>query len=391
MKKILIDCSLTGGRGSAKKAAEFIWECKRRKINYLLLTDRKLKPILRDFNLIPDFIVDVSYNKSNRKIYQEFEKKLKKINFDFLIKFGARTAGPYVSRKLSIPYIIIDGGLPDKYEAYPSLYDKETYAKAQKYILTTNFPWKPSTPKFLKNIEVCYFPISTKTKDYLTEIKKLSQEKIIKQISQYFTPFPKKYDLVINLCITDDYVIEKNRATYGAWLTNRQYDQVVGFVRRLVTDLGIFLKDKQIALISDKRISLLSLDLYRKFRNIIPVTWKSRWNYFAEIAIDAISDLTIARAANYQPFIFALARGNNITSPVPADGYMNEDEAAIQASDLSLTKNIAFDDVNYISKLVSFLKDDKFKKKIAKNQLKNFSSFGSKNNTIDELLKTISK
>ena len=391
MKTILIDSSLTGGRGPAKKTAEFIWECKRRKINYLLLTDWKLKSILKDFELYPDITVDVSYNQTNNEIYQIFEKALKKIKFDYLVKFGARTAGPYIAKKIGVPYVIIDGGLPDKYEAFPSLYDKETYAKAQKYILTTNFPWKPSIPKFLKNIEVCYFPISTKTKDYLTEIKKLSQEKIIKQISQYFTPFPKKYDLVINLCITDDYVIEKNRATYGAWLTNRQYDQVVGFVRRLVTDLGIFLKDKQIALISDKRISLLSLDLYRKFRNIIPVTWKSRWNYFAEIAIDSISDLTIARAANYQPFIFALARGNNITSAVPADGYMNEDEAAIQASDLNLTKNIVFDDSNYISKLINFLKDDKLKKKIAKNQLKNFSSFGSKNNTIDELLKTISK
>jgi hypothetical protein len=389
MQKILIDCSLTGGRGPAKKTAEFVWECQKMKVKYFLVTDVKIAFLLREIGITPNKIIKTKLSEQNEKIYKTFREEFKNIDFDFLIKFGARPVGPYIAKEKNIPYVIVDGGLPDKYEPYPSLYDKKTYIDANKIIITTNFPWKVKCPSFLKNIEICYFPISTKTKKYIKFLQKTSKEKTLQRIEKFLTPFPKNYDLILNLSITDDYIDSVSRVTYGAWLTSRQYDQTGGFVRRLITDLGNFLGNKKIALISDNKISQLCLDLYKEFKNIYPVTWRNSWDYYAEIAIDAVCDVTICRAANYQPFQFALSRGNNITTAVPTDGYMNEDEAAIQAAALRLTYNITYDDEQYIKKLFNFLRNKTLINEISEKQKNNFKDFGEKNNTIKSLFKVI--
>lgn len=391
MKKILIDCTLTGGRGPAKKCAEFIWELEKRNMKYSVISESLMAEKLSDFNIKPDVILNVDFSASNEDIYAQFEKAFKKIKFDYLVKFGARTAGPYWARKMNKPYIIIDGGLPDKYELYPSLYDKDTYLGAEKYILTTNFPWNPDLPTFFKNIDVCYFPISDKTKDYLNELSKKTFKEVMKDVAPYMTKFPNNYDMVINLSITNDYVQARSRTTYGAWLKTYEYDQVVGFVRRLVMDLGILAKKKKIVLITDSEIGKVATDLFAEYKNIYPVTWKKNWNYYIEIALDKISDITISRAANYQPFIFALSRGNNVTSAVPANGYMNEDTAAYQAQGLNLTYNLEFNDTEYVSKLLNFYNNNKQQKNISENQKNNVEKFLGTKNTIDVIIDTISK
>ncbi len=382
MTKILIDCTLTGGRGPAKKVAEFIWECNTKKIEYFLLSDKKLQTILDDFGIKSNKVLDIGLNNPAKKIYKIFKDELENIDFDLLVKFGARTPGPYVCRQLNKPYIIVDGGLPDKYEKYPSLYDTQTYKKALRFILTSNFPYKPP-PSPLSNIEVVYFPISYKTNQFIDGLKQTSRKQILKNISSFLTPFPKNIDLIINLNMTDDYVLENSRTTYGAWLTCRQYDQVVGFIRRLITDLGEQFANKRIALISDKAISKIGLDLYNRFPNIFPVTWKKQWSYYTEIALDAVSDITLARAANYQPFIFALARGNNVTTAVPADGYMNEDLAAKQASSLKLTVAINYDDDRYVQKIIAFYGKKDQIKLISSNQKTNYLNFANSKNFIN--------
>jgi len=118
----------------------------------------------------------------------------------------------------------------------------------------------------------------------------------------------------------------------------------------------------------DSAISQIALDLYGEFRNIYPVTWKNKWDYYTEIALDRIADFTISRAANYQPFIYALSQGTNITTPVPADGYMNEDSAAIQASALGLTKLITYDDSDYVQKAGEFFNNSSEIKAVARKQ-----------------------
>lgn len=385
MKKILIDCTLTGGRGPAKKATELVWECTRLNRPYFLLTDSKLNPILREMGITADKIIPINLiEDSDKDIYTFFQDELKKISFDILIKFGARTPGPYASRTLGKPYIIVDGGLPDKYEQYPSLYDKDTYVNAKNFIVTSNFPWIPMVPIFLNNVLVRYFPISLKTSNYISTLKEAKRNSILNKIRPFLTKFPRKSEFILNLNITNDYVKFERRVTYGAWLMARQYDQVVGFLRRLITDLGT--SNKRITIIADSEISRVCTDLFQDFPNITPVSWKNKWNYYAEIALDAISNLTIARAANYQPYIFALARGNNITAVVPADGYMDEDDASIQAQALGLTYSLPYDDEQFVTKAISFLQDTEKQKSISEKQRKNFENFGKTFNCIDTLL-----
>jgi len=387
MKKVLIDCTLTGGRGPAKKAVEFIWECQRLGIPYKLMTDKRLVAILNDFNIKPDYIVPVDFSSSNEEVYSLFEKTMSQIPYDVLIKFGARTPGPYVARKQGKPYIIIDGGLPDSYSSYPSMYDKDTYEKAAIFIVTSNFPWIPTPPIFIKNVRVAYFPLSGKSMERIEKIKVLSNSEIKRKFGKYFTSFAKNPTLSINLSMTNDYVDSKNRTTYGAWLKTYEYDQCVGFIRRLITDLGS--TNKNIEVILDSKIARVATDVLEEFKNITIVTWKSDWDYEAEIALDMLSDITISRAANYQPFIFALSRGNSITSAVPASGYMNEDNAAIQAQALGFTENIPYDDERYIERLMAFFKDKNKQVNMAKNQKQNFESFRKNNNSLTLLLNFI--
>lgn len=387
MKRILIDCTLTGGRGPAKKTAEFVWECQRLNIPYTLITDKRLVGVLKDFNIKPDYIIPINFSSTNKEIYELFEKQFSLIKYDVLVKFGARTPGPYMARKQGKPYLIVDGGLPDKYETYPSMYDKDTYKDAKAYIITSNFPWIPTIPLFLNNVQVAYFPISQQSREFLKEIDTMPKRGLLKKYSKYFTPFSNDSEFVINLSITNDYVDIKSRITYGAWLKASEYDQSVGFIRRLISDLGE--AGKKTDVITDSKIAQVASDILPQYKNIKIITWKRIWCYEAEIALEKIADITISRAANYQPFIFAIGRGNSVTSAVPANGYMDEDNAAIQAQGMLLTENITYDDEGYVKRLFSFIKDKKKQNTISTNQKKNFETFGRKNNSLTLLLNLI--
>lgn len=383
MKTILIDCTLTGGRGPAKKAAEFIWECQRRKTPYKLITDKKLVNILCDLGITPDYVIPIDFSSSNSEIYDLFEKQFKGISYDILVKFGARTAGPYIAKKQGKPYIIIDGGLPDAYEMYPSMYDASTYINAQAYIVTSNFPWVPNPAFSVNNVKVGYFPLSQRTKSFIEKIRSKSKEELVKLYQPFFTPFAKSTEITINLSMTNDYVDSKCRVANGGWLKAKEYDQCVGFVRRLINDLGE--SGKKIEVITDTKVASVASDIVKRLKNISIVTWKNKWSYEAEIALEKIADTTISRAANYQPFSFALARGTSVTTAVPANGYMDEDNAAIQAQGLCLTENIAYDDEEYVKKLMKYISDKKKQVVISKNQKINFEIFGKENNSLDML------
>lgn len=378
---------MTGGRGPVKKTAEFIWECQRLKVPYTLIADSRLTPILEEMNIKPDYSIAIDFSSGNDVIYAQFERLMKDISFDLLVKFGARTPGPYCAMKLGKPYIIIDGGLPDKFESYPSLYDKGTYQKASLIIVTSNFPWIPIKPLFLDNVQVAYFPLSEKSKDFIKKIKLRPAKELISKYQKYFTPFDQTTQLRVNLMMTNDYVETKSRVKYGAWLTAKQYDQCVGFVRRLLSDLGE--TGKRIEVFTDKKISTVVRDILDQYKNVSLVTWKDQWNYEAEIMLDLLSDITISRAANYQPFTFAFCRGNGVTTAVPANGYMNEDAAAIQAQARGLTENIVYDDEQYIDRLLAFNADQNKQKKIAKKLKNNFETFGRENNSLTILFTII--
>ncbi len=93
-KPILIDCSLTGGRGPAKKTMELTQELKENNIPFLVLTDNAFKEKLIDVGVKIDYEVNVNLNDTPKLILEKFYDVISQIDYSFLVKLGARVAGP---------------------------------------------------------------------------------------------------------------------------------------------------------------------------------------------------------------------------------------------------------------------------------------------------------
>ncbi|OGM20856.1 hypothetical protein A2863_00075 [Candidatus Woesebacteria bacterium RIFCSPHIGHO2_01_FULL_38_9b] len=371
-KPILIDVSLTGGRGPAKKALELTSDLTLEKIPFLILTDKGFYPKLKDIGITPNYVVNTNLSDKSIRIIKSFYQTINKIDFAFMIRLGARVAGPIAARKLCKPYIIADGGLPDYLSDKEDLYERKTFENAEKYLVTTQFNWKFPKRSELKNVEICGYPISKKSFNVIKKLKSKKKLDILETISNNLKgELPtSENSLLIDLVMTGDYLFVNNRTTYGAWLTARQYDQCVGFIRRLFTDLGENSNGK-VYLFLDKEISKVIIDLQQKYENISVITFKKDWDFITELYMKAAADVTISRATNYQPYIAALEKGCNITTPVPADGYMDEDTAALQYSRNGFTKFIPYDDEKYIFKLFKFINNKEGQNRISKNLKKN--------------------
>lgn len=155
------------------------------------------------------------------------------------------------------------------------------------------------------------------------------------------------------------------------WLTARQYDQCVGFVRRLLIDLAIMRRSAIYVFLDDLVLDLVE-DVRAQHQNLNIATFKNGWEFETELALQAAADMTISRATNYQPYVAALKKGANITSPVPADGYMDEDSAGAQYQGLGLTKLLTYDDEQYVRKLLEFSDDTDKQKTISQNLEANY-------------------
>lgn len=389
-KTILIDASLTGGRGAAKKAYEFVKRCQELGVLYRLLTSRDFVPKLKELGISPDYAVDVALGDVDERIQEKYFQLLKKIRFDSLVRFGARVPGPTACLKLRKPFVIVDGGLPDKLEPYPSIYYKQAYQKAEKYIVTTQFPWQFPRQTELQNIEVGYFTISRETLEYVRMLRRKKKRDLLKEMAARSVSIKEvRGQLFINLMLTDDYVANPtNRKTYGGWLTTAQYDQCAGFITRLVTDLALQ-SPKPVTLFVDQGVILLTSHLTRQYKNITLLSYPAFWDYTLEILVQAYADINISRAANYQPFVPLVGNGGSITTPVPAAGYMNEDTAAYQLQALGMTEVIEYGDEDYVKKLLLFQQDRQKQRQISEKQMGIADAMVEKKNSADMALREL--
>ncbi len=365
MKTILIDVSLTGGRGPAKKVWEFIQDCVEQKVPYEIITDKQFARKLTDLGIKPTYVIDTNKNEESEVIISKFYDAIKDIDYDLLVKFGARVAGPIASRKLNKPYVLIDGGLPDFLTDEESLYERKTFEQAERVLITTQFDWKFPERTGLKNVEIVCYPLSERRFALTKELANSKKENILEQVMENLSGNIEKAKIttLFNLVITGDYLSRpKERVTYGGWLTTKQYDQSIGFVRRLITDLG--LSNKETSIFIDSDIAEIVQDLVKKYPNVNVLTFKKDWDFETEVLMKKAADCTISRATNYQPYIALFEKGCNVTSPVPANGYMDEDTAGEQYAEKGLTKLIQYDDEMYVEKLLNFIADKKEQKKI---------------------------
>jgi hypothetical protein len=358
MKPILIDCSLTGGRGSAKQAYELITELRSHAIPFFLLTDAAFQPKLTDMGMTPDFVVDTSLNDNPDQIIDAFWEVIEPISYSFMVKIGARMAGPTASLRRKLPYFILDGGLPDYMSDDPGLYSKDVFQSAEKYIITTQFDWEYPRRVDLTNVAVCCYPISQQTFHDIETLKNRTKPDILAEIAPDLDGDVSNAseNLLIDIVMTGDYLTPPNRVAYGGWLTARQYDQSIGFIRRLFTDIGETYSS--CAIFMDRELRDIVTDLRSVYPQIDILTYRDTWSFKTELYMKAAADLTICRATNYQPYIAALEKEANITTPVPADGYMDEDTAGEQYAEKGFTKLIPYDDEYYIAKMKAFLSSD---------------------------------
>jgi hypothetical protein len=309
-KPILIDVSLTGGRGPAKKAYELTSDLKKENIPYKILTDKLFEKKLIEAGLKPDYVADVDLTDKPARIIGEFQRVVGKIECAFMVKMGARVAGPIAARKTGLPYILVDGGMPDYLTEDESLYERKTFEKAENVLITTQFPWVFPDRSKLPNIRACGFPISRETWKFIGDLSAMDKMGILSMFNDDIQGrVPKRSgDLLVDLLFTGDVFENKNRVAYGGWLTAKQYDQCLGFVRRFLIDLCERNK-KELFIFLDREIVSFVEDIERRYPQLSLLTFKKKWNFQLEIAIQAASDITVSRAANYQPYVAALCKG----------------------------------------------------------------------------------
>lgn len=161
--KVLIDCSLTGGRGPAKKAMELTKEFDLKGIDYAVMTDAAFKSKLDDLGVKVSYVVQTSFAETPAVIIEKFHEIVETIDFDVMIKLGARMAGPLAAMKLGKEYIIADGGLPDYTTEGEGLYQQAIFDNAKAIYLTTQFDWVYPNKLTHPNIQTCLYPIATET------------------------------------------------------------------------------------------------------------------------------------------------------------------------------------------------------------------------------------
>lgn len=369
--KVLIDCSLTGGRGPAKKAMELTKEFDLKGIDYVVMTDAAFKSKLDDLGVKVSYVVQTSFAETPAVIIEKFREVAETIDFDLMIKLGARMAGPLAAMKLGKQYIIADGGLPDYTTEEEGLYQQAIFDNAKAIYLTTQFDWVYPNKLTHPNIQTCLYPIATETLQVIEQIQSADRSELVADIAPKITNAEKlrQCDLAIDLVMTGDYLDENNLDTFGGWLKTAYYDQCVVFVRRLVLSLGV--AGVECCLFLDTPIQQAVQDLLARYPNVTPVTYAKQWDFQVELYMKALCDVTISRATNYQPYIAALGKGANITTPVPAAGYMDEDTAGYQYQNTRMTHLIEFDDKDYVKKMLAFVADQPAQDLISKARAQN--------------------
>ena len=168
-------------------------------------------------------------------------------------------------------------------------------------------------------------------------------------------------------------------------ITSSQYDEVVGFSRRFITDLGLQYKGKTLVYVDSELYPIVD-DLFAHYPNIKGCFNKKAWTYETEIYMFRLADILISRATNYVPNIAMMGHGGLVTTPVPAHGYMDEDTAGYQAQALGLTEFIAYDDENYMKKLLLFIQNKEKQKEISKNLMQVSDNMVQTVNAVDLIL-----
>ncbi|MBU1323403.1 hypothetical protein KKE48_04510, partial [Patescibacteria group bacterium] len=288
------------------------------------------------------------------------------------------------------------------FEKYPGKRIGTVYEQANLYLCLCPFPYNTPVPKKMKNVIVCSQPYPQSRLDFANEVKQLTPNQARKKLYGYYPELKKyQYDQLIFLNINDEYVnpfnIYPNNLDYrnqdgfaqNGYLRLNDFDQTNGFVNRLLAGLETNFPGKTLIYMLEK-VRELTAPVLNQCKNVRAF---SRPSPFVDLNVDLLlkqaSDMNICRAAlcDNQCDLYLLGKPC-ITSVVPVN-FMNEDKAIPEAQQRNTAYVIPYDDSDYITKLVKFVKDKKMQQSISKNMLTNFKLMWQKNNFYDYVIQDI--
>jgi len=384
MKKIVFFTGFVGGRGSSK-AIKWLYDgLKEKGYQPIIVSESLYLYKLTDVGLSADYVVERSTTDNDEAIYLKTQRVLDRISFDCMIAFSPRTYGAYYAYKKAIPYVISEYAIPSLFETFPSRYIGDVYKNAAANLLLCQFPLdldRMSNPQQLNNIYVVANPYSQKRLAYARKVRKIKKNKAREMLFKDYPELKTEYDLFINLTMNDEYlspfnVAPNNRSFIDAWenqqngyLSIQAQEQCIGFVSRLIAGLETNYNGRTLIYLLNK-IHYLMQPILDQCKQVVAFSRPAPFiNLDKDLLLKKAADINICRESLGDNTSELYLIGKPLVTTVVPKGFMNEDEGLEQIKRQGTCLAIDYDDPNYITKLISFWKNDSLQKKIQRKQI----------------------
>lgn len=400
-KTVLLATGFVDGRGGSKMCSWFYEEIKARGYNVLVATNSMYKYKLNELNVPCDITIDLEPDDSKETIYEKCSKGLENVHYDFMLSMGWRTYWPYVAYKKNIPYVMVDGGIPSQYGAYPTEFIKEVYEHTKLFLMTTWFSWAAPKNTIVPVLKVVTQPYPVSRVEKLRGLRDLSKIEAKKLVGEKY-PIVKDYehDLLVYLNLSDAYVdpfnhYPNNRNFVDAWghkmadyMDFKEIEPSLFFLFNLIAGFETNYPGKVLLYLMQEKTKVISqpiVDMCKRVKTFAPQSLDLSFDPYIKKA----ADINICRATNCDNQAdLSLIGEPCITSVVPKN-YMDEDTAAIQAEKLGICHQISYDDPDYMKKLFAFIQDRKKFTSMSTQSAATFEKFWKEQNFWDELFKVI--
>ena len=226
----LLATGFVDGRGGSKMCSWFYDEMVDRGYKVIVATNSMYKYKLDELRLTSDIVVDINPEDTREQIYKQCKKGLKDVDFDYMVSIGWRTYWPYIAYKRKIPYVMVDGGIPNQYGEYPTEFIKDVYANTKLFLMTTWFPWKAPKNDLIPLIKVVGQPYPYKRVDAMRSLRTISKQEARNKLSKKYPVLKDyNYDLLVYLNLSDAYVDPFNHNPNNRNFTD-PYSHPTGFI-----------------------------------------------------------------------------------------------------------------------------------------------------------------
>jgi hypothetical protein len=349
--KVLLFTGFVGGYGGISKVSKTYCHLKDKGLDPKIVTVSGYQSNLPKFNLKADLIIPQGNNFKENS--QNVLKGLNSCDYDLMVSFGPRTYGPRHAVEHNKRSVIIDGGLPDKYQKGTE-YDAEVYRNLDAFIATCYFPWE--IPQEIKanypgmTIKVLSQPINEKQRAYLRSLQSDSQTEIHQRKSDFLKKRGIDYDgsPIVTMRMAPGYA-----KTSGSFLSLEEITQAQSHLKSLAETLAV--SGERMYLMTENEPVTHAMKQAFPDQHNIQVVSAPFLPHDDSLELVAISDINIDRATrNVVQSEIAAVGGYTIVSPCPKN-YMHEDIAAEQAEGKGLIKHLPVGTLDIGQRVLDYL------------------------------------